>query len=63
MPRVACAINFFPWVVKNTNNVSNNDDVLMCLLSTKYGIEMVQLTPEQRVFVVKTYFQTEVHRG
>ena len=40
------------------NNVSNNDDVLMNLLSTKYGIEMVQL-PEQRVFVVKTYFQTE----
>ena len=31
----------------------------MCLLSTKYGIEMVQLTPEQRVFVVKMYFQTE----
>ena len=31
----------------------------MCLLSTKYGIEMVQLTPEQRVFVVKTGFQTE----
>ena len=31
----------------------------MCLLSTKYGIEMVQLTPEQRIYVVNTYFQTE----
>ena len=40
-------------------NASNNNDVLICLLSTKYGIEMVQLMPEQRVFVVKTYFQTE----
>ena len=59
MPRVACAINFFPMGRSKLYNVSNNDDVLMCLLSTKYGIEMVQLTSEQRVFVVKTYFQTE----
>ena len=48
---------FFPWVVTEKYNVSNNDDVLMCLLSTKYGIEMVQLTLEERVFVVKTYFR------
>ena len=44
MPRVACAINFSHGSLEKKYNVSNNDDDLMCLLSTKYGIEMVQLT-------------------
>ena len=36
----------------------------MCLLSTKYGIEMVQLTPEKNIFCGENVLSDrEVHRG